>query len=259
MKKASFAALLYREGLLVKKSLLINAISSICMLTIVVLVLLSFRYGNLALIFKDSGMVTEDAQAFITAMSEAMKYMSVFSVSISGLLAADATARDVKKPVWEHFRRSTPVSCYRIALAKTVIMTIGIAASVALAMITINIVCYAIGDPVTESDIALAFVIVGFASLLGAFQSVAVAHFKSPDKAGIAMIGFMLVCAIPISPVFSGDTSLPSDTPEQRMGIMMTTINEAAVSLLPFVLFIFVAIIVLHFIILSLVLKRREK
>ncbi|MBQ8410856.1 MAG: hypothetical protein IJX15_03885, partial [Ruminiclostridium sp.] len=85
MKKPSFTALLYRELLLLKKSLLIGSIGALIFILFPVLILLSFRFGNLKLI------IPEEA---VSGSMTIIKLMPVMSASLFAMLPSETATND---------------------------------------------------------------------------------------------------------------------------------------------------------------------
>ncbi len=250
MKKPSFAALLYRELLLVKKSLLVGGIMSSTFILFPILILLSFRFGNLRLI------MPEDA---ISGSVSIIKLMPVMAASMFAMLPSDTATKDITKPVWEHFRRSTQVSALRLALAKTVMTIIGIAVSLIISIPVTYIIAYAADTTVTGNDIGLSILFIGFMALMSVVFGGAIYFFKSVDKGGLVMTGFMFAAMFGfMSPIMGKLTSLPPGHAERDV-ITDAYLNELVTNVAPFAPVILLGVILIQFALLLFIFKRREK
>ncbi len=250
MKKPSFAALLYRELLLMKKSLLAVAIGALIFILFPVLVLLSFRFGNLKLIFP------EDA---IGGSMNIIKLMPVMAASMFAMIPSDAASNDITKPIWDHFRRSTQVSAVRLALAKTVMNIIGIAVSLIISIPLTYIIAYSAGATVTNNDIGLSLLFIAFMALMNVVFGAAIYLFKCVDKGGLAMTGFMFATVFGfMGPIMGELTALPPNHPE-RDAIMEAYLSDVITNIAPFTPFMLIGVILIQFALLLFIFKRREK
>lgn len=250
MKKPSFAALLYRELLLMKNSLLAGAIGALIFILFPVLVLLSFRFGNLKLIFP------EDA---IAGSMNVIKLMPVMAASMFAMIPSDAASNDITKPIWDHFRRSTQVSAVRLALAKTVMNIIGIAVSLIISIPLTYIIAYSAGATVTNNDIGLSLLFIAIMALMSVVFGAAIYLFKSVDKGGLAMTGFMFATVFGfMGPIIGELTALPPNHPE-RNAIMEAYLNDVITNIAPFTPFMLIGVILIQFALLLFIFKRREK
>lgn len=250
MKKPSFAALLYRECLLIKKSLLVGGICALIFILFSVLVLLSFRFGNLKLILPEDAM---------SGSIDIIKSLPVMAASIFSMLPSEAATKDITKPVWDYFRRSTQVSPLRLALAKTVMNVIGMAISLIISIPLTYIIAYAEGAEVTANDIGLSILFVAFMALMSVIFGAAIYFFKSVDKGGLAMVGFMLAAVFGfMSPIMGNLTALPPNHPE-RDAIFEAHIDKLVTNVSPLAPVILIGVILLQFALLLFIFKRREK
>ncbi len=250
MKKPSFAALLYRELLLMKKPLLACGISSLIFILFPVLVLLSFRFGNLRLI------IPEDA---ISGSMNIIKLIPVMAASMFAMLPLDTATKDITKPIWDYFRRSTQVSAVRLALSKTVMNIIGIAVPLIISIPLTYIIAYSAGTTVTGNDIGLSILSIAFMALMSVAFSTAIYFFKSVDKGALVLTGIMFAFVFGfMSPVMGKLTSLPPSHP-QRDAIMEAYLNDVISNIAPFTPLILIGVVLIQFVLLLFIFKRREK
>lgn len=250
MKKPSFFALLYREVLLMKKSLLVSGVIALIFILFPVLILLSFRFGNLKLI------IPEDA---ISGSVSIIKLMPVMATTLFVMLPSDTATQDIAKPIWDHFRRSTQVSAVRLALAKTVMSAVGLGISLIITIPIIYIIAHVMGTTVTDIDIGMAILFVSLMAMLSTVFGAAIYFFKSVDKGGLVMTGVMFVAVFGfMSPIMGKLTALPPGHAERNV-IMDTYINKLITNVAPFTPLMLIGVILIQFVLLFFIFKRREK
>lgn len=250
MKRGAFSCLLYREWVLIKKPLIITVITSLSTIILAFLVVLSFRYGNLALLDENIKTAVFGDFAFV------IKAMPVLAVCVLVSAPADSTMADVNIK-WERFRRSTPVSCLRLALAKYTILTVLTLLAAGGALGSMALMCSAMGAAFTANDAAVSLVLLAAVVIFSVAMQVAVICFKSSDKAGLAVSGVMIVCMFPIiaanRDIFSADSSAMSGM--ERFDILTQRFADA----LPAVPLVIAAALALGLFATTMIYKRREK
>ena len=250
MKKPSFAALLYRELLLIKNLLLAYGIGSLIFILFPILILLSFRFGNLELIIPG---------AAISGSMSLIMLMPIMAAGLFAMLPSDAASTDIAKPIWDYFRRSTQVSAARLALAKTVMNIIGLAVALIISIPLTYIIAYAAGTTVTGNDIGLSLLFVTFMDFMSVVFGVAIYFFKSIDKGGLFMSGITAACVVGFMIPVAGElTKLPPGHAERDV-IMEAYLNDFITNLAPFTPFMLIGVILIQFALLFVVFKRREK
>lgn len=250
MKKGAFSGLLYREWVLIKKPLIITVITSLSTIILAFLVVLSFRYGNLALLDENLKTAIFGDFAFI------VKALPVLAVSILVSAPSDSAVSDTNIK-WERFRRTTPVSCLRLALAKYTILTALTLLAAGAGIGVMALMCLTMGAAFTASNAAVSLVLLAAVVIFSVAMQVAVTYFKSPDKAGMAVSGVMIACLFPITAanrdIFSADNSAMSSM--ERLDIL----TERFADILPAVPLVIAAALVLGLIATTMIYKRREK
>lgn len=251
MKKGAFLRLLYREWALVRKPLVIMLISSLSMIVPVFLVMLSFRYGNLSLLDENLKAVIFGDFAF------AVKVLPGFSFCFIVSAPAEA-ARFELKTVWERFRRSTPVSCQRFALAKYTIMTALTLVAAGGAIGATALTCAAMGTAFTASDAALAMALLAVAVIFSVVMQVAVIFFKSSDKGGLAAAGVIFACLFSVIAANRDAISkkVADLTSIEQLNIFIEKLGDVV---LPFIPLVIVASLALGLFATTMIYKRREK
>ena len=183
--------LVYQEFLRSRKVLIISTIGTICMGGIFVLVALSFRVGNLALL-------PEVAYQGFFNLNNVVSLPILALVSGFVIQSVDSsTAED--NLLNRMFRRSTPVSALRYAAAKYILMAAYFVLGLALAYALSLSFCAVSQIEFTVQNHAMLFMCVEFTLLFCVLMTVAQALLRiSRDKAGlILMITFLGLIAIP--------------------------------------------------------------
>lgn len=250
MKKPSFAALLYRDFLLMKSSLLACGIGALIFILFPVLILLSFRFGNLRLI------IPQDA---ISGSMNIIKLIPLMAVSMFAMLPTDTTAKDITNPIWDRFRRSTQVSAARLALCKTVMQIICIAVPLIISIPLTYIIAYSTGTTVSGTDIGLSILCIAFLSFMSGVFSAAIYFFKSVDKGALVLTGIMIAFVFSFMiPIAGKLSSLPPSGP-QRSAVIAAYLNDVISNIAPFAPLLLIGVVLLQFVLLLFIFKRREK
>lgn len=111
MRKGSFGGLLFREWYMAKKRVFLYLVIIAGIFALCFMALLSFEYGNLALL---------DEKIKDAVYNQIVPIIKLYPVIGAGMLCtavAESTIFDEKK-LWKYFSKSTPVSCFRMAGAK---------------------------------------------------------------------------------------------------------------------------------------------
>lgn len=249
MKKGAFSGLLYREWVLIKKPLIITVISSLSTIILAFLVVLSLRYGNLALLDENLKAAVFGDFAFI------VKFLPVFAVSILVSAPSDSAVIDTNIK-WERFRRTTPASCLRLAMARYTILAALTLLAAGGGLGVMALMCAAMDTAFTASDAAVSLVLLAAVVIFSVAMQVAVTYFKSSDKAGLALMGVMLfVCLFPVivSDNISADSS--AMTGMERINIL----TKRCADILPAVPLVIAAVLALGLFATTMIYKRREK
>ena len=181
MKHGNFSALIYREYLICKKSLLIAAFSALLFSVMPILFALSFRYGNLAML---PASIVSDIRANHDIL---LKIFAVITPCMLCMTVAEASIHDIMSK-WDCFRRSTPVSPARMALAKYAFYAIVIGISFLLAVIALALFCLAMNISILKTDIAVILLLITAIYMASVVAQVYVMLFRSTDKGMLALI-----------------------------------------------------------------------
>lgn len=243
--KASFKGLLFREFFIIRKLMVLNLASFALIAAISLLILLSFRIGNLALL-------PENIKAELTK-GFGVPIDLVITVFAGTLVwgCAEAVMRD-EFPAWQIFRRTTPVSPWRFALARSIVL----AGSCVLGLVCVFLYelfyCAIRDERLNEEKIAVILVVFALQTVLGVIFQLAVMWLHSRDKAGIVLC--VLMCSMII---FFSSLTVTSDGDVLKW--LRVSGTEVAKRLLPFMPLIFLGILLAGYVCSGFLLKRREK
>ena len=241
MKKGTFSGLLYRELALTKKPLIITLVSSLSAVVFSVLVVLSFRYGNLALLDE------KVKEAIFGEFAFAVKALPALSVCFTIGASSDTAIFDVDT-AWERFRRSTPISCFKFALAKYTI-TAAFTLLVAGSAIGITaLMCAVMGTTLAVNDIGIVVIMLTVAVVFCVIMQVSVTFFKSADKGGLVAVGVVMACLF----IMIAANNLTS---VEQYKLLM----ENGANVIPYAPFIILATLALGLFATTMIYKRREK
>lgn len=238
-KKASFSALLYRELILCRKSLLAYLATTVIFTLIPLLLILSLQYGNLT-------MLPETIKADIRADNDLM--LTLFAVICPCMLVislAESAVFDTRIK-WDRFRRSTPVKPARMALAKYALFLILLLLSVAFSAAVMVLCRRLLQTSVTITDFAVIMAIITAFSMLTVLAQVFILLLRSVDKGMLAMIGCVATVVFLIPR-------------EWKANITADRLLSGAEYLLPLTPVILLGILALGFGLTTFIYARREK
>lgn len=252
MKKASFGALLAREFIGMRKMLRSYIILSLLMLPMPFIILLSFRHGNLGTL------IPEDVHwVFLGMDGYNLKLFAILGGAMITMGSSENMAPDISVK-WDHFRRSTPVTPARMALAKMASQGIFSLVGIALSLLTLWLMDLALGLEFSAADAGLAIGTVAAITLFSVLALLFMTFFRSVDKGMIALLGVLM--AVTFALTFGKDT--PSVLHEEKMEQAMqlaANAQDICTELLPFLPLILIGTLLLGFVALTLLYKRRER
>lgn len=245
MKNTSFGALLYREYILTKKTSLMIILSAALFMVICLLISLSVQVGNLA---KMQGGLKD---LFLTTRIMGI-YCSIFLLFTAG----ESTSKDENNKAWKLFRKSSPISPWKLSLVKYTYCFIAMILSIAFAGIYLLADSAISGASVEFSEFAILAFLIAAGLLLQFSMSVAMQFTGSRDKAGIAMLGVVLIIIIPAMTWLQKNNIIPENVAPKEL---VEILKSLSVSAFPFVCMAIAALYVIGFVITALLYKRREK
>ncbi|MCI7758572.1 MAG: hypothetical protein MSH49_00935 [[Eubacterium] saphenum] len=173
--------LVYQEFLRSRKALIFGIIGAIAVASLFILTALSFRFGNLALLPKVA------YEGFFNIISTVSLPLLAF---ISGITVQSASSADSEANLLQRmFRKSTPITPFKYAAAKFILMSCYLVLGLALAFGLSTAFCAALETPFTVENCATMFacveIILLFSVLMTIFQ---VFMHASRDKVGLILL-----------------------------------------------------------------------
>ncbi|MBQ7131421.1 MAG: ABC transporter permease [Oscillospiraceae bacterium] len=242
--KGSFKALLYRDIFLGRKQLKSATTMFFVATALVVLILLSFRHGNLALLDKE---IVEGAKIMIMPV---VKFMPVLVACFLPNFVSEAVARE-ESGLWSKFRRSTPVSHWCFALADYTLIFVFILLAFLVSAGYVAIICKIEGDAFDKRTIAIIVALALCSLAFCILMQIMTMLFKSVEIAGLAFTGAMML-AMFLYVFLAPETDMTNDEIFAKLGGFCEDI-------LPFSPVIFISILLAGFCAAAMLYKRREK
>ena len=173
--------LVYQEFLRSRKALIFGTIGAVAVAGLFILTGLSFRFGNLALLPKVA------YEGFFNIISTVALPLLAF---ISGITVQSASSADSEANLLQRmFRKSTPITPFKYAAAKFILMSCYLVLGLALAYVLSTAFCAALEIPFTTENIATMFACVEIILLFSVLMTVLQAFLHaSRDKVGLILL-----------------------------------------------------------------------
>lgn len=236
--------LVYRELIRSRKAVMFGYFGAMAGGILLILVALSFRVGNLAML------PTDIREGFDKINNGASLPMLAILSGISMSLAVSSDTEGFG--LWRMFRRSTPVSPLKFAAAKYITLFIYLIISFVSALLLSVLFCAAAEIPLTLEVFAVMTACVEATLLFSAAMTVIQAAFRSSgDKAGLILTTALVV---PFSATGMFLTANDID-----LGITPESMTKLCVDILPFSPIILAVIFAAGIFLTAAAYKRREK
>ncbi len=236
--------LVYRELIRSRKAVMFGYFGAMAGGILLILVALSFRVGNLAMLPSD---IREGFDKINNGASLPMLAI------LSGISMSSSASSDTEGfGLWRMFRRSTPVSPLKFAAAKYITLFIYLIISSVSALILSVLFCAAAEIPLTLEVFAVMTACVEATLLFSAAMTVIQAAFRSSgDKAGLILTAALVVPFSVIGTFLTVNEIDPGITPESVTGF--------CVDILPFSPIMIAVIFAAAIFLTAAAYKRREK
>lgn len=242
---ASFGALLYREYLLARKTILLQFTGVFYIMLLGILVALSMQSGNLA------------DHPELAGIFGSVRYLGLFAAVTPLGLFSDIMAGDETRTIWKLYRRSMPVSPWRLSLVKYTSLFIANAGSVLLAVMYDFVEAGISKRTVGFKDLALIVLINVIMLLFVISFSISLQITGSMDKAGIMTLIALCVIIFPIAVKWNVDSSISGldagDLMIGRANGLFARICES----FPYTMTAFVLLYVIGFVLTAFLYRRR--
>ena len=237
-------ALVYRELMRSRRVVIYTLITSVSAAVLFILVALSFRVGNLALLPQDM------RDKFFELNNTVSLPLMAF---LAGIIMMTAASSDSESSMlWRMFRTSTPVTPLKFAGAKYLMLGCWLLVSVLCASLFSCLFCLAADIRFTLDNFAAAVGCIEVVLIFSVVSQVIQAFMRaSKDKAGLVLAAVILV---PIAVVGFVCTENNID-----LGITPEKLTELCVMLLPFTPLVLAVIFGAGLLLTAAAYKRREK
>lgn len=242
MKAAAIKSLVYKEFYMAKKQMLGGILTFLVFAVMGILVEISFRSGNLALL---SDAIKDDIKQ--TADFSAVIFPVLMACSLTSYIA-DVSLKD-EETAWKRFCYATPASHVDFAVAKYVAFLITILAESGISFIYAAFLCSIMGDPFSVLYVAYVSGAVALTTLMAVLTQVGALLFHTKNKAGLFMFAAFFVMIL-IPTLISRNFSNAEVTKE--------VVDNSLIFLLPWLLVMTAVILAVGCAVSSVLLKRRE-
>lgn len=237
-------ALVYRELMRSSRVVIFTLFASVMEALLFILLALSFRVGNLALLPQAM------REQFFELNNTVSLPLMAFLAGIIMMTAASADSENDR--LWRMFRTSTPVKPIKFAGAKYLMLGCWLLVSVVCAFLFSLLFCLAADIQFTLDNFATAVGCIEAVLVFSVVSLVIQAFLRaSKDKAGLVLVAVFLV---PIAEVGFVCTQNNID-----LGITPEKLTELCVTLLPFTPLILAGIFGAGLLLTAAAYKRREK
>ena len=221
MRKGSFGGLLFREWYMAKNKVILYLAMIAAVFALCILALLSFEYGNLALL---------EEQIKADVYAQVVPIVKLYPMIAAGMLCAavgESAIYDEKK-LWKYFSKSTPVTCFRIAGAKYTLMAMAAVAGLLLSLGFILGMNLVMKTP-AQNDLPLSLVMFSLVVLMSVILQLGGQTTGSADKAGIIMAAVFLVGVVGLAYFFKTKELPQEATIAERITMFLPDLPTSAV------------------------------
>lgn len=246
MRIRSLKYLVYRDFYLARKTLLVNAIFGLCLMVFGILVSLSSRYGNLALVPDNYKDILDDIMFMFSC------FVPVYACAGVGISVTETMQFECDKK-WRSFRLTTPIGGYMFALARYIVIlgTVSVCMGIALLYMWGNSLIT--GEPVSGKGIAFMLVLTFVFLMFSLLMQILVQLLGAADRAGIAIVILMIPVMFGGMSYFENHVLIPVDQP------VMPFFFELCEKYLPNVSITFLIVLAVSFVVTAKLYKRRER
>lgn len=243
MKKGSFKGLLFREFYIARKNYGYNLLAYLVMIIIALLAILSYKCGNLN---RYGHLMDAEGKNMIDLM---IKYVPAYAGAFFFGGASDATPNDEKTP-WRRFRTASPVTPFRLALAKYTCLFITLLLSFAMTFGWLGFHNLLTGTAVTATDLGITMALYTASVVLIIYMQNICIWVRTLERAVIVLMA--TVCAITFPVTLKYADLLATDDGLNKM-------KELCMTLIPFTPLIILVVFLLGLICTTMLYGRREK
>ena len=242
MKKGTFKGLLFREFYIARKNYGYNLIAYFTMAFIGLMALLSYECGNLN---RYTHLINADLKNIIDAM---IKFTPAFTGACFFGGASDATPND-EKTAWRRFRTASPVTPFRLALAKYVCLFLSLIISFALTFGWLGLYSLLTGTSLSKMDLGITVTIYAVSVLLIIYMQNIIIWVRTLERTIIVLMITSYSIIIPI--LLKNPELLTTEGLDKLKGF--------CIKLIPFTPLIIPIAFILGILCTTILYRRREK
>ncbi len=246
MRIRALKYLIYRDFYLARKTLVINISLALVLMFFGILVALSSRYGNLALVPDNY----QDVLGEILFMFSC--FLPVYACAGVGISVTETMQFECDKK-WSRFRLTTPISGYLFALARYIVILGAVAVCMGIALLYMWGNSLITGEPVTGKNIAFMLGITFVFLMSSLLMQILIQLLGSTDRAGIVMLFLMIPFMFGGMFYLEKNVSIPVD------GIGMSLFLDLCDRYLANISGTFAVVLMVSFVVTAKLYKRREK
>ena len=240
--------LLYKEYYLNRRLIMMELTGGIAMAGFLILVLLSFRYGNLR--FLEEGTRMDFFQIALLSV----KYFPIFSFATMAA-PPEAVLSEINGK-WERFRLTTPVTSWKFAGVKTLFQITLLAVGLTCSLLFLGILSAFGFTDFDRNAVAGTLFVFGALLLFTTFFQMLTLFFRSLDKAGVALCVILTFLLVGVFVLAADKLPLGQDMSLSAPGLAL---EQKAGACLPVALLMIAAAPLLNLIGMGTLLRRREK
>lgn len=245
MKKGTFKGLLFREYYVAKNNYIINATVYLSLILMALLALLSYSCGNL---HRYSHLMDDEAKNTIDMM---IKFGPAYMATFFFGGASDAIPKD-EKTDWRRFRTASPVTPFRLALAKYTCLMITLLISFGMTFGWLGLHSLITGTPLTLKDVTTTMMLYCIAIVAVIYMTNICIWARTLEKALIVLL----------VTVYGGSFIVLMKFPQLMDPSTIDKIDEllsSGAKFLPFTPLIIICAFILGIFCTTMLYKRREK
>lgn len=242
MKKGTFKGLLFREFYIARKNYGYNLIAYFTMAFIGLMALLSYECGNLN---RYTHLINADLKSIIDAM---IKFTPAFTGTVFFGGSSDATPND-EKTAWRRFRTASPVTPFRLALAKYVCLFLTLIVSFALTFGWLGLYSLLTGTSLSKMDLGITMTIYAVSVFVIIYMQNIAIWVRTLERTIIILMITVYGATIPI--LLNNPELLTTEGLDKLKGL--------CIKLIPFTPLIILATFVLGILCTTILYRRREK
>lgn len=247
MKMRRIGCLLYREFYLSRKSLFTNGVMALSIMILGILVLLSAKHGNLALIPEEYKEAVEEIIFMFSA------FLPIYACVTFAISLVESWQFECDRK-WKLFRKTIPVSGCEYFLVKYILLFAAMGLAIPLSALYMWCSDLIAGTNETGMSLQCILVILLFFMCYSQVFQIFILLFGSMDRAAIA-----IAILSSVSMIFGFDLLLRDDKLLMDPDMMLNDLFASFASFLPQVTVVFLVTTVISFFLSVKLYERREK